>query len=165
VEVPKPIRTSKWTVRIHLWGAIGVGYRQLVHLGEDKVNGENYRDTLKTFLIRDRKFMIEGRVFMQDNAPAHSARDTLQFLEDQGLTVMEWPPHSPDLNPIENHWGTIKNELEYVPECSEATLWDVIVDTWFEQTQESIDHLVRSFHKRLDKCVALNGDDCTLRWN
>ncbi len=42
--------------------------------------------------------------FMQDNAPCQKARATLlmlSMLEMHGIEVLDWPPYSPDLNPIE----------------------------------------------------------------
>jgi len=41
-------------------------------------------------------------VFMQDNAPCHKANSILEFLEENHVPIMQWPPQSPDLNPIEN---------------------------------------------------------------
>ena len=46
-------------------------------------------------------------IFMHDNAPSHicCARLTLGFLKKslvKNATNMDWPPYSPDLNPIEN---------------------------------------------------------------
>jgi transposase len=41
-------------------------------------------------------------LFMQDNAPCHKATEILEFLAENRIPVMVWPPQSPDLNSIEN---------------------------------------------------------------
>jgi transposase len=41
-------------------------------------------------------------VFMQDNAPIHTAHIIKDWLEEMAIEVLEWPPYSPDLNPIEH---------------------------------------------------------------
>ena len=38
---------------------------------------------------------------MQDGALGHAAGDTKAELVSRGIIVIEWPPFSPDLNPIE----------------------------------------------------------------
>lgn len=50
-------------------------------------------------------------IFMQDNAPIHTARIIQEWLEEEGIEVMGWPPYSPDLNPIENLWKRLKDEI------------------------------------------------------
>lgn len=48
--------------------------------------------------------------FQQDNAPCHKAYVISNwFLEqDNELTVLRWPPHSPDLNPVEHLWDVLE---------------------------------------------------------
>lgn len=45
---------------------------------------------------------------MQDNGPIHCAKDVKQWFEDMAIPVMEWPPYSRDLNPIEHLWFPLK---------------------------------------------------------
>ncbi len=49
--------------------------------------------------------------FQQDLAPAHTAKGTKSWFNDHGVTVLDWPANSPDLNPIENLSGIVKRKM------------------------------------------------------
>ncbi len=42
-----------------------------------------------------------SQVFMQNNARVHTAKIVLEWLDEEGYSVMSWPPYSPDLSLIE----------------------------------------------------------------
>jgi len=50
-------------------------------------------------------------VFQQDGAKIHTARDIMAWFAGNNIKVMEWPPNSPDLNPIEHCWKRLKEKL------------------------------------------------------
>ncbi len=59
----------------------------------------------------DKLYGVADFIFQQDLAPAHTAKGTKSWFNDHGVTVLDWPANSPDLNPIENLWGIVKRKM------------------------------------------------------
>ena len=60
--------------------------------------------------------------FQQDGAAPHTSNIVLDFLTatfGEHLTAIEWPPHSPDLNPLDFFlWGHLKDKVyDQKPQC------------------------------------------------
>ena len=99
---------------------------------------------------------------MHDNCPLHAARYTTEYLLKKGIKnekIMTWPPQSPDINPIENLWSTVKRELypgdqQYK---SKAELWDAIQRVCAALRPQDILNLTQSMDDRLFKVVQNNG--------
>ncbi|KAK2027939.1 hypothetical protein LX32DRAFT_591677, partial [Colletotrichum zoysiae] len=49
--------------------------------------------------------------FIYNNAPIHTALLTVEWMLQQGISWLDWPPYSLDLNPIEHVWRMMKNNL------------------------------------------------------
>jgi len=65
------------------------------------------------------------------------------FLEhDNELTVLKWPPQSPDLNPIEHLWDVV--ERMDVHPTNLHQLQDAILSIWANISKECCQHLVES---------------------
>ena len=68
--------------------------------------------------------------FMQDGAPVHTAKVVKTWLASNNIQCLEWPPQSPDLNPIENLWHYMKRELENYDTSSLEKLEKALKDLW-----------------------------------
>ena len=55
---------------------------------------------------RRRNFM-----YQYDNAPAHTARLTVNVLAANRVQVLDWPPLSPDMSPIEHFWDELDRRV------------------------------------------------------
>eukprot|EP00744_Colponema_vietnamica_P033945 GILI01056666.1.p2 GENE.GILI01056666.1~~GILI01056666.1.p2 ORF type:complete len:104 (+),score=19.89 GILI01056666.1:75-386(+) len=88
----------------------------------------------------------QGRIFMQDGAPS----GTMAYLARKGQKVIEdWPPYSPDLNPIENLWSHLDQKIaERAPNTLEGLIATAKA-VWAEIPMDFINNFTRSFKTRL----------------
>ena len=68
--------------------------------------------------------------FMQDSDPVHRSRVVKKWLKDNHVPVFECPRNSPDLNPIENAWNYMKNEVQEAHSTNIQTLKEVLMKLW-----------------------------------
>ncbi|THC88386.1 hypothetical protein EYZ11_012163 [Aspergillus tanneri] len=145
-----------------VWGSIWRGGRsKLVVMERDENSPRNgytarsYIKTLEDGLIEHYK---PGTPFQQDNAKIHTAELTQEWFELHGIWVIKWPPHSPDLNPIEHVWNLLKRKLLelhpylYLQGKSQSD-WrnfeEAIQEAWWAIPQALIDNLIDSMPRRV----------------
>jgi transposase len=65
-------------------------------------------------------------VVVMDNVPFHKSAKTKDLITGTGATLLFLPPYSPDLNPIEHDFATLKKLREY----NEQVPLDDIIKTY-----------------------------------
>lgn len=95
---------------VYAWACFGVNYCSELHIHkEGHCDGMDYISVLKK--EKDNHAFDGGRILLQDGATWHTSALVKNWVANNGLAVHTIPPNSPDLNPIENVWGTITNRL------------------------------------------------------
>ncbi|KAK2940686.1 hypothetical protein BLNAU_24403 [Blattamonas nauphoetae] len=75
------------------------------------MTGDYYLTILQRHLVQNGSTLCGPDFVNQpDNHPAHKTGKVQDYLERLGITVMSWPPNSPDFSPIENMFAVLKRE-------------------------------------------------------
>jgi len=177
-EKVAPSEQVKFSAHSMVWGAMSASGLSELHIVPQgtKVNAQYYIDnilqpTLLPVLTRRKKSgpattrkMFNRRselVFMHDGAPAHTARVTQQWCVEHlpgFLRKEEWPPNSPDLNPIENCWGILNSQVFNSP--SPTTMKQLnarAMKEWGKIEPCLLKNLVHSMPKRLEAVIKMKG--------
>ena len=90
------------------------------------------------------------RLFQQDNARAHTAAATANFLQANNIPTMDWPSMSPDLNPTEQLWAYLKTKINRSPQrpATAGQLMQAIQHHWNRIPPAFLDRLVASMRVR-----------------
>lgn len=111
-------------------------------------------------------FLEPEDIFMHDGASVHRARVVQTVLQRLGITVMVWPPYSPDLNPIENLWSIMKREiyklypeLEFADDTEETleALIEAAKEAWHAIDQAVLDNLSITMPHRVQAVIRAGG--------
>src|SRR5689334_14053502 len=90
----------------------GVGYLSRIIGGMDaelytKILDDEFLATLDWYNLDKRSIFLQ-----QDNDPKHTSRLAKEWIKRKKIPVLEFPPQSPDLNPIENLWNEMSRALK-----------------------------------------------------
>ncbi|CAH1994372.1 unnamed protein product [Acanthoscelides obtectus] len=147
------------TVRVMVWRAIAYGSRSPLIFIRGNMNAQRYiHEVLEPHLLPYLDTLADP-TFQQDNARPHVARVTIDVFQHKDVTLLPWPPRSPDLSPIEHVWDMMGRRLlnlQRPPQTLEALREELVV-AWNEIPHEDIDHLIRSMSRRVGECVAHQG--------
>lgn len=101
----------------------------------------------------------EEFILMQDNARPHVANVVMVFLADNFIQTLDWPPLSPDLNPIEHLWDLLKRRLRlqaFQPQNLNE-LYQRIEGIWNNIPNDCIVNLIESMPRRCADVIRARG--------
>ena len=94
---------------VMVWGGVSTNSRtNLVFIPKGvKINSKTYQNLVLEAEIKDascRLFKNQDWIFQQDSAPPHASNSTKSWFRAHNIQFLskdEWPPSSPDLNPLD----------------------------------------------------------------
>ncbi len=135
-----------------IWAAMSsAGAGPLCFL-KSTVNAAIYQEILEHFMLpsADKLFGDADFIFQQDLAPAHTA---ISWFNDHGVTVLDWPANSPDLNPIENLWGIVKRKMRDTRPNNADDLKATVKETWASIPPQQCHKLITSMPRRIEAVI------------
>ena len=152
---------AKHPVKIHIWGGISArGATRIIMFG-GIMNAQRLGIILEAGLLPfiAEKFSDGHRLF-HDNDPKHASNYIEEFFKHNDVDWWPTPPESPDLNPIENVWGSLKQYLRtsYKPRNLQE-LKDGIERFWMTLTPEVCQRYINHIpNKVIPKIISVDGE-------
>ena len=145
---------------IIVWGAFSYNFKAPLFFIEELFNSDKYCSMIcDHFLPYAHSCFGEYFIFQQDNAPIHVSQFSKEEFDTMKIKTIEWPPNSPDLNPMENAWSLLVN-LVYSEKSSFSSineLKNAIIDSWDKIEQKTLKKLVLSMEDRMIKVIKEDG--------
>jgi transposase len=158
---------------VMVWGAIhAAGKTPLVFVEAGvKIDKRVYMDMLREhfFPWAAEHLGDRGWCFQQDGAPGHKAIETQEMLAEECPDFIkvdthwrnndgEWPPNSPDLNPMDySVWSLLEAKACAKSHLNLESLKRALVKAWNEISVETLAKIVDNFPKRLQACIEAEG--------
>ena len=120
------------------------------------MKAERYEGIVKKHQPEMEHLYPQGVKFQHDNAKAHIAAE--ENLEKTTFKIIKYPRYSPDLSPIENLWGTLKQRVKCDAPRSEAELIKSLQRNWKILTQpNNREPYYVNLHDRFNECIEKRG--------
>lgn len=154
-----------------IWAAIwGGGYTEIYQMSRDEASlrrgysSQSYLELIKDYLPAIWRSDME---FMQNNAPIHTAKIIKNWFYEHGIPLVDWPPYSHDLNPIEHVWAKLKERIYMLypdfelfngtKEQLKEQFFKAMEDAWESLGQDFFDGLVRFMENRVNAVLEAKG--------
>ncbi len=149
----------KFPQSVMIWAAISsAGVGPLCFL-KSTVNADIYQEILEHFMLpsADKLYGDADFIFQQDLAPAHTAKGAKSWFNDHGVTVLDWPANSTDLNPIENLWDIVKRKMRDTRPNNADDLKATVKETWASIPPQQCHKLITSMPRQIEAVIKAKG--------
>ncbi|GBM76716.1 Transposable element Tc3 transposase [Araneus ventricosus] len=146
---------------VMVWTAFGFNGEVGLAFLDGRQNSPKCIETLENHLMPFSENIGERNwEYQHDNAPTHTSSATKNYLNSKNVTVLEWPPISPDLNPIENVRGIVSRKVyenggQFY--SVNAFIQTFIESAWYKLELEILQTLIMSMEKRVYGVLLKNG--------
>lgn len=149
----------------HFWAYMTAsGPGELITVPE-RMTSAVYVDILQNTLLPSLRANFpeqEEYLFMHDNSAVHTSNFTKNWLLRQPeIVCIDWPPRSPDLNPIEHMWAFMVQEWEMRREDKvQEVLQAHVLEMWqhYIRNPRQCSRLVSNMQERLQGVIDNGGD-------
>jgi transposase len=144
---------------INVWGCFskqGVGD---IYRIQGIMTGAMYREILKNHMAPTLRALGATFKFQHDNDPKHTSKVVKKYLFNAKFMVLDWPSQSPDLNPIENLWGHIKQKLRKrtIRPSSLDEVYSIVKEEWAALGKDYLVSLIHSMPRRIEAVIKAKG--------
>lgn len=143
---------TKHPDKCHIWGCMSSAGVGRCYIFTEYLEKKLMRDILKENLVSSAlSFWPQGMWwFQQDNDPKHKSHLVQEWLFNSGITCLDWPPYSPDLNPIEHVWSDVKRRVEAAQPKDVEELMEELKQQWYATEPDMCRELVASMPRRME---------------
>ncbi len=142
-----------------IWAAMSSAGVGPLCFPQSTVNAAIYQEILEHFMLlsADKLYGDADFIFQQDLTPAHAAKGTKIWFNDHGVTGLDWPANSPDLNPIENLWGIVKRKMRDTRPNNADDLKATVKETWASIPPQQCHKLITSMPRQIEAVIKAKG--------
>ena len=94
---------------------------------------------------------------LHDNDSKFTSRLVQNYLHNKGITCIDFPPYSPDLNPIENLWATLARAVEQYQCPTMESLQEAVSAEWIKLDHDAMRTLAHSMPTRCQAVIDAHG--------
>jgi transposase len=142
--------------KVNLVGMISCAGPNMIYSVPTTLNSKQFKQLMSSKV----KELIGDNTILMDNAKIHGKGIT--YLLQSGVKVLvDFPPKSPDLNPIENIWAVFQKNLNKklfnITVSTKNDLLELIRDSWKEIPASFIKNCMLSMPQRLKEVIRMKG--------
>ena len=153
------VKVPKFPKKVMVWGALSTrGFYLKIIDGVATIDSPKYCNILTEFLPYASALYPNGFIIQQDGARPHTSKYSKNWMSENSVQIMQWPPNSADLSPIENLWAILKDYIETKNPKNIEELKEKILESQHVVTLQMRLNLMRSISKRLARVILENGN-------
>ena len=144
--------------KVNVWVAFSAFGKTSLDLYEENLDAGVYIKILERHYNEMVRVNWRHYSFQQDNLSSHGEAGVQKWFKAKAINLLDWPSNSPDLNPVENLWGWLKQEVKKENPRSLDDMKASLVRNWNKTTINFLKNFIDSLPQRFRLCIENGGE-------